>query len=55
MRAMQLIAPGKALEPAERQRGRPGRGQILLRVSTCGVCRTGLLGGAAVRVTNPAR
>jgi propanol-preferring alcohol dehydrogenase len=42
MRVMQLAGPGKLLEMAERQGGRPGQGQILLRVSACGVCRTDL-------------
>ena len=42
MRVMQLAGPGKELEMAERQRGCPGQGQILLRVSACGVCRTDL-------------
>ena len=42
MRVMQLAGPGAPLEMADRQHGRPGRGQILLRVSACGVCRTDL-------------
>ena len=42
MRLMQLAGPGAPLEMADRQHGRPGRGQILLRVSACGVCRTDL-------------
>ena len=39
---MQLERPGKALELVTRQRGSPGPGQVLLRVTACGVCRTDL-------------
>lgn len=39
---MQLSEPGRPLEMVERARPKPGRGQILLRVSACGVCRTDL-------------
>jgi propanol-preferring alcohol dehydrogenase len=42
MRVMQLAAPGRSLERVEREPGKPGPGQILLRVSACGVCRTDL-------------
>ena len=39
---MVLQAPGQALEPAELDEPRPGDGQVLVRVSACGVCRTDL-------------
>jgi propanol-preferring alcohol dehydrogenase len=42
MRAMQLIEAGKPLRLVSREIGRPGPGQVLLRVSACGVCRTDL-------------
>jgi alcohol dehydrogenase, propanol-preferring len=42
MRAMQLARPGAALEPVTRDHGRPGPGQVLLRVAACGICRTDL-------------
>ncbi len=42
MRAMQLDAPGRPLRLAEREIRRPGRGEVLLRVRACGVCRTDL-------------
>jgi propanol-preferring alcohol dehydrogenase len=42
MRAMVLTAVGGPLEPMERPRPVPGRGQVLLRVHACGVCRTDL-------------
>jgi alcohol dehydrogenase, propanol-preferring len=42
MRSMQLSAPGKALELVTAEPGQPGPGQVLLRVSACGVCRTDL-------------
>jgi propanol-preferring alcohol dehydrogenase len=42
MRAMVLEAPGQPLRPAELPRPEPGRGQVLLRVAACGVCRTDL-------------
>lgn len=43
MKAMVLAAPGRPLrlEP-DKQRPEPGPGQLLLRVSACGVCRTDL-------------
>ncbi len=42
MRAMQLAEPGKPLRLADREIGKPGPGQLLLRVLACGVCRTDL-------------
>jgi len=42
MRAMVLEAPGSPLVPAELERPAPDRGQLLLRVRACGVCRTDL-------------
>ena len=39
---MQLTAPGRPLEPVDRRTPAPGPGQILVRVSACGVCRTDL-------------
>jgi propanol-preferring alcohol dehydrogenase len=46
MRAMQLAAPGRIaqhpLAQVERPTPRPGEGELLLRVSACGVCRTDL-------------
>jgi propanol-preferring alcohol dehydrogenase len=42
MRAMQLAAPGEPLQLTARETGTPGLGQILVRVSACGVCRTDL-------------
>ena len=42
MRAMVLEAPGRALQPIERERPSPGPGQLLLAVRACGVCRTDL-------------
>lgn len=39
---MQLERPGRALELVARRRGSPGPGQVLLRVTACGVCRTDL-------------
>jgi len=42
MRAMVLDRPGTPLRPAEIPRPEPGRGQVLLRVRACGVCRTDL-------------
>ena len=40
MRAMLLDAPGSPLRLAEVPRTEPGPGQVLVRVSACGVCRT---------------
>lgn len=42
MRAMQLSVPGEPLQLVNRDPGKPGPGQILVRVSACGVCRTDL-------------
>jgi propanol-preferring alcohol dehydrogenase len=42
MRAMQLATPGEPLKLTVRNIGMPGSGQILVRVSACGVCRTDL-------------
>ena len=42
MRAMILEQPGQALRAAELPDPEPGDGQLLLRVSACGVCRTDL-------------
>jgi alcohol dehydrogenase, propanol-preferring len=42
MRLMQLDQPGKPLQLVSREIRRPGPGQVLLRVSACGVCRTDL-------------
>ena len=41
-RVMQRSAPGTSLELVTRDPGQPARGQILVRVSACGVCRTDL-------------
>src|SRR4051795_13635114 len=42
MRAMVLDAPGEPLVERELPDPEPGEGQILIEVSTCGVCRTDL-------------
>jgi alcohol dehydrogenase, propanol-preferring len=42
MRAMVLHAPREPLRLEERPAPEPGPGQVLLRVSACGVCRTDL-------------
>ncbi|MEX6725580.1 zinc-dependent alcohol dehydrogenase family protein [Parapedomonas caeni] len=42
MRAMVLDRPGQPLRLVERETPKPGPGQVLLRVSACGVCRTDL-------------
>ncbi len=42
MRAMQLDAPGGRFALVELPRPEPGPGEILVRVSACGVCRTDL-------------
>jgi alcohol dehydrogenase, propanol-preferring len=39
---MLLDAPGRPLRAADLPDSEPGRGAVLLRVSTCGVCRTDL-------------
>ena len=41
-RAMVLPAPGRALELQDRAMPAPGEGQVLVKVSACGVCRTDL-------------
>jgi alcohol dehydrogenase, propanol-preferring len=42
MRAMVLAGPGAALQLQERADPLPGKGEILVKVSACGVCRTDL-------------
>src|SRR6478735_10082720 len=42
MRAMVLDEQRKPLRAADVQPPRPGPGQVLIRVHTCGVCRTDL-------------
>ena len=42
MRAMVLDGPGRPLRPAELPVPDPGRGQVLVRVAACGLCRTDL-------------
>jgi len=42
MRAMVLEAPGRALVVTRRELPAPGPGELRLRVSACGVCRTDL-------------
>ncbi|HSB38280.1 MAG TPA: zinc-dependent alcohol dehydrogenase family protein [Gaiellaceae bacterium] len=42
MRAMVLEAPGRPLVERELPEPRPGPGQLLVRVRSCGVCRTDL-------------
>src|SRR5436190_20791865 len=42
MRAMVLREQVRPLEPAEIPDPEPGRGEILIRVRACGVCRTDL-------------
>ena len=42
MRAMSLEKVGAPLREVERERPSPGPGQVLLKVSACGVCRTDL-------------
>ena len=42
MRAMVLDSPKQPLQLRDVPKPRPGRGQLLVRVSTCGVCRTDL-------------
>ncbi|HZM46218.1 MAG TPA: zinc-dependent alcohol dehydrogenase family protein [Burkholderiales bacterium] len=39
---MELSGPGEPLRLVVRNRGTPGPGQVLIRVSACGVCRTDL-------------
>ena len=40
MRAMLFDSPGRPLRMAELPEPRPGPGEVLIRVSACGVCRT---------------
>ena len=42
MRAMVLHEPGAGLVAEDRPRPEPGPGQVLIRVTACGVCRTDL-------------
>src|SRR6202165_5826313 len=42
MRAMVLTAPGTPLQMQERADPLPGEGQIRVKISACGVCRTDL-------------
>jgi propanol-preferring alcohol dehydrogenase len=42
MKAMQLSAAGQALRPVEFEAAPPRPGEVLVRVSACGVCRTDL-------------
>jgi len=42
MRAMVLNEPKRLLEPRDVPKPKPGRGQLLVRVTTCAVCRTDL-------------
>ena len=42
MRAMVLDEPKRPLELRDVQKPKPGAGQLLVRVSTCAVCRTDL-------------
>jgi propanol-preferring alcohol dehydrogenase len=42
MKAMQLAAPRTALKCVDVPQPKPGRGQLLIRIRACGVCRTDL-------------
>ena len=42
MRAMVLEMPGQRLQLRDMPKPKPGRGQLLVRVSACAVCRTDL-------------
>ena len=42
MKAMQLAAPRTALKLVDLPTPQPGRGQLLIKVRACGVCRTDL-------------
>ena len=42
MRAMVLAAPGRLLQMEERENPVPGNGEIRVKISACGVCRTDL-------------
>ena len=55
MRAMQQAAAGLPLQLVRRDPGRPGPGQVLVRVCACGVCRTDLhiVDGELPRLDHP--
>ena len=55
MRSMQLNAPGRPLQLVNRDSLRPGARQVLVRVHTCGVCRTDLhiVDGELPRLAHP--
>jgi alcohol dehydrogenase, propanol-preferring len=42
MRAMVLDKPGQPLQLRDMEKPRPGKGQLLVRITTCAVCRTDL-------------
>ncbi|KAB2869998.1 MAG: alcohol dehydrogenase catalytic domain-containing protein, partial [Bauldia sp.] len=42
MRAMVIRGPGERLVLEDRPAPEPGRGEVLIRVHACGVCRTDL-------------
>ncbi len=42
MTAMQLDRPGTPLRPVERDMPHPGKGEVLIAVAACGICRTDL-------------
>ncbi|KAB2914420.1 MAG: zinc-dependent alcohol dehydrogenase family protein [Hyphomicrobiaceae bacterium] len=42
MKAMVLAEPGRALRLERRAKPKPGPGQVLVKISACGVCRTDL-------------
>jgi propanol-preferring alcohol dehydrogenase len=42
MRAMQLVEPGRPLEPVERPQQRLADGELRIEISACAVCRTDL-------------
>src|SRR5689334_5317840 len=42
MRAMRFVEPGRSLVPVTAPVPEPGRGQVLIRVHVCAVCRTDL-------------
>jgi propanol-preferring alcohol dehydrogenase len=55
MKAMQLAAPRTALAAVELPVPRPGRGELLIKVRACGVCRTDLhvVDGELAKATLP--
>jgi alcohol dehydrogenase, propanol-preferring len=56
MRAMVFDGPGKPLRAVQRALPEPGPGQLLIRVSACGVCRTDLhLLDGEIEVPDPPR